>query len=44
MKTKNNLLNKIIVIHQSNWLKPALLSLALAVTVLGVTGCGTPHH
>ena len=44
MKTKKHLLTKLIVIHQSNWLKPALMSLALVVTVLGVTGCGTPHH
>ena len=44
MKTKTYLLSKIIVLHQSNWLKPALMSLALVVTVLGVTGCGAPHH
>ena len=44
MKTKTQLLTKIIVLHQSNWLKPALLSLALVGAVLGVTGCGAPHH
>ena len=44
MKTKTHLLTKIIVLRQSNWLTPALMSLALVVTVLGVTGCGTPHH
>ena len=42
MKTTSNLLNKILAIQQPNWLKPALMTLALAA-VLGVTGC-TPHH
>ena len=44
MKTKSNLLNKIRAVQQPNWLKPALMTLALtAVAVLGVNGC-TPHH
>ena len=44
MKTTSNLLNKIRAVQQPNWLKPALMTLALAVVaILGVTGC-TPHH
>ena len=44
MKTTSNLLNRIRAMQQPNWLKPALMTLALvAIAVLGVTGC-TPHH
>ena len=44
MKMKNNLLGKISALQQSKWLMPALMALAIVVTILGVTGCGTPHH
>ena len=43
MKTKRNILNKICAMQQSNWLKPAVMTLALVAAVLGVTGCN-PHH
>jgi hypothetical protein len=45
MKMKNTFLNTIIAVTQSTWLRPALLTLAILVTVLGVSGCagGHPH-
>jgi len=43
MKMKNNLLNKTIAVTQSKWMRPALMTLAIVVAVLGVTGC-QPHH
>jgi hypothetical protein len=43
MKMKNNLLSKINAMQQSKWIRPALMTLAILVAVLGVTGC-QPHH
>lgn len=45
MKIENNLLNKIIAMTQSKWMRPALMTLAILATVLFVTGCpsGHPH-
>ncbi len=43
MKIQNNLISKIIAVTQSKWMRPALMSLAILVAVLGVTGC-KPHH
>ena len=43
MKMKNTVLNTIIAVTQSKWLRPALMTLAIFVAVLGVTGC-KPHH
>ncbi len=43
MKMKNNLLSKIIAVTQSKWMRPTLMTLAILVAVLGVTGC-KPHH
>lgn len=44
MKTKSNLLNKLRVMQQSNWLKPALMTLALVAVLRGVTGCDKHPH
>lgn len=44
MKMKINLLSKINAVTQSKWIRPALMTLALLVAVLGVTGCSAPHH
>ena len=43
MKMKNSVLIKIIAVTQSKWIRPALMTLAILVAVLGVTGC-KPHH
>jgi hypothetical protein len=43
MKMKNNLLSKINAMQQSKWMRPALMTLAILVAVLGVTGCGHQH-
>ncbi len=43
MQIKNNLPNKINATLQSKWIHPALMTLALLVTVLVANGC-TPHH
>ena len=39
MKTKNNSLPEAHAMQHPNWLRPALMTLALATAVLGVTGC-----
>ena len=43
MKMKNTVINGIIAVTQSTWLRPALMTLAILVAVLGVSGC-KPHH
>ena len=43
MKMKNTFIRGIIAVTQSKWLRPSLMTLALLVAVLGVTGC-KPHH
>ncbi len=43
MKTKHTVISVIIAVTQSEWIRPALMTLAIVVAVLGVTGC-TPHH
>jgi hypothetical protein len=42
MKMKNTVLNTIIAVTQSKWIRPALMTLALLTTLLVVTGC--PNH
>ena len=42
MKTKSKVLGVIIAVTQSKWTRPALMTLALLVTLFGVTGC--PKH
>ena len=39
MKMKNKVISGIIAVTQSKWIRPALMTLALVVTLLGVTGC-----
>ena len=43
MKTQHIILRKINALHQSKWVRPALMTMALIVTALGVIGC-QPHH
>lgn len=44
MKMKNMGISAIIAVTQSKWIRPALMTLALVVALLGVTGCPTRHH
>ena len=39
MKTKDTVISTIIAVTQSKWIRSALMTLALIVAVLGVTGC-----
>ena len=43
MKTKNKVTTLVLSLAQSKWLQPAMLTLAVAVVVVGITG-GKPHH
>ncbi len=43
MKMKNTVISAIIAVTQSKWIRPAPMTLAILVAVLGVTGC-KPHH
>lgn len=43
MKTTKNLINDIRLMKRSEWILPALMTLALVTAVLGVTGCPSPH-
>lgn len=43
MRTKNTVIGALIPLIQSQWIQPALVAVAVVVTVIGVTGC-TPHH
>jgi hypothetical protein len=43
MKIENRLTRVVIAATQSHWMRPALMTLAILVIVLGVTGC-KPHH
>ena len=42
MKMKNTVIGVIIAVTQSKWIRPTLMTLALLVALLGVTGC--PKH
>jgi len=44
MKMKSKILSRIIAVTQSNWIRPALMTLALVAVLLGMTGCPAPHH
>jgi hypothetical protein len=44
MKMKNTIISVIIAVTQSRWIRPALMSVALVVALLGVTGCGKHPH
>ena len=43
MNTKTNLTSLALTLTQSKWLQPAVLTLAVAVLLAGITGC-KPHH
>ena len=43
MKTKLRLLSNIIAVTQPKWIQPALMTFAILVAVLGVTGCKSHH-
>lgn len=43
MNAKQMILSKILAVTQSNWMRPALMTLALLVTVPGMTGCDKHH-
>jgi len=43
MKMKHTVKSVIIAVTQSTWIRPALMTLALLVAVIGLTGC-QPHH
>jgi len=43
MKIKHTVIGAIIAVTQSKSIRPALMTLAILVAVLGVTGC-QPHH
>jgi hypothetical protein len=40
---KNTVISVIIAVTQSKWMRPALMTLALLVTALGVPGCHKDH-
>lgn len=44
MKTKNKVTSFALKLSQMKWLQPAVLTLAVAVVLIGVTGCQAPHH
>lgn len=43
MKMNNTIVSVIISSTQSKWIRPVLMTLALVVAVLGVSGCHTDH-
>lgn len=43
MKMKNKVTNLVLVLAKSKWLQPAMLTLVVAVVLVGFTGC-QPHH
>jgi mannose/fructose/N-acetylgalactosamine-specific phosphotransferase system component IIC len=44
MKMKNTVISAIIAVTQSKWIRPALMTLAILVAVLGVSGCTKHPH
>ena len=43
MKMKNTIVSVITSLTQSQWIRPALMMLAIVVAVVGLTGC-QKHH
>lgn len=44
MKIKNTFICAISALSQSKWLQPAILTLAVAIVLVGITGCQPAHH
>ena len=44
MKIKNKITSFVLTLSQSKWLQPAVLTLAVAIVLVGITGCQAPHH
>ena len=44
MKMKSKVLSRFIVVTQSKWMRPALMTLAIIATMLIVTGCPSHPH
>lgn len=44
MKTKNKITTCLLILAQSKWLQSAALVVAVAVVLVGITGCQAPHH
>lgn len=44
MKMTPTVISVLIGATQSQWMRPALMTLALVVAFLGVTGCPSKHH
>lgn len=44
MKTKKKVTSFALQLSQSKWLQPAVLTLAVAIVLVGITGCQAPHH
>lgn len=43
MKTKNKITRAMFALTQTQWLRPAVLTLALFMPLFGVDGCGHKH-
>lgn len=43
MKIKNNIIRTLTRLTQSNWIQPALMTVALVIAVIGITGCDSGH-
>ncbi len=44
MKMKNTVISVIIAVTNSKWIRPTLMTFAILVTALVVTGCPSGHH
>ena len=44
MTTKTKLHRQFTTLIASKWMQPAMLSLAIAIVLVGITGCQAPHH
>ncbi len=44
MKTNPKLTHLVITFSPWKWLQPALLTLAVAIVLAGITGCQPAHH
>ena len=44
MKMKTTVISGIIAVTHSRWMRPALMTLAILATILGVAGCTKHPH